>query len=229
VTSSAYIRICCDSNHGDLHDPNCDPEPIKPHLRVRDYHVKTCSLASATALISAHHYARGAANTAVFRHGLYRGDAMVGAALWMPPTKVAAASVSEDWQGVICLSRLVVIPGEPTNAASFLLGRSIRAIRRDGRYHTLLTYADESMGHTGVIYRATNWTYVGRTKGDPAYVDAVGRQVARKCAGRSRTHTEMLELGYICRGRAPKHKFVLRLRKSSGLAVDPQEKVRSNT
>ena len=184
------------------------------HLRAHDYVVRTCPLSDATALIVKHHYAKGSANTAIYRHGLYRreeDDVIVGAALWMPPTKVAAASVSEDWKGVVCLSRLVVEPSQPTNAASYLLGRSIRIIKSDKRFHTLLTYADESRGHTGAIYRATNWQYLTRTKGDPVYVDSEGRQVARKSASKSRTHAEMLSLGYTCLGRAPKHKFVMHL------------------
>jgi hypothetical protein len=163
-------------------------------------------------MIIEHHYAHGAANTAVFRHGLYHRDrGMVGAALWMPPTKVAAQSVHPHWRGVLCLSRLVVIPGEPTNAASYLMGRSMRIIRQDGRWHDLVTYADERQGHTGTIYQATNWTYLGSRQGDPIYLDQEGRQVARK-ATKSRTHTRMLDLGYQCVGRSIKHKYVKKIR-----------------
>jgi hypothetical protein len=136
---------------------------------------------------------------------------MVGAALWMPPTKVCAQTVHPEWRRVLALSRLAVAPGEPQNAASILIGESVRRIRREGKWKALVTFADESQGHTGTIYRATNWTYIGRTAPEPRWEDAAGRQVARK-ATRSRTKAEMQALGYKMVGRFSKHKFVITLR-----------------
>lgn len=188
---------------------------MSDHLRKGDHEVRTVDLSVARALVEAHHYSRGGSNTATFRHGLFRIDdpeRCLGVAWWIPPTKAAAQSVDPAWQQVINLTRLVVIPGVPTNAASYLLGRSIALIRRDGRFKTLLTYADEGQGHTGAIYRATNWDYLGIRPGDPVYVTADGRHVARKAGGRTRTNAEMLELGYSNTGRTRKHKFVMRLR-----------------
>jgi len=168
-------------------------------------------------MCEAHHYAKGCANTAVYSHGLFRAGRHEpsGAALWMPPTKIAAQSVADDWRGVLSLSRLVVVPDAPPNAASFLLGRSMRLIESDGRYHTLLTYADTAQGHTGAIYLATNWTLVGRTKGDPVWKDVDGKQVSRKCAARTRRNDEMLALGYTKHPASPKLKYVKHLRLSS--------------
>lgn len=182
------------------------------HLSKHDYDVRTCPYVDLAELIRGNHYARGCPNTATFRHGLFHVRGMVGGALWLPPTKVAAQSVAQDWRGVLTLSRLVVLPGEPTNSASYLLGRSIRLIRADERWHTLVTWADERQGHTGRIYLATNWTYLGSKRGDPVYLDGDGRQVSRKRAKVSRTHAEMLALGYRCVGRSIKHKYVYRLR-----------------
>lgn len=108
------------------------------------------------------------------------------------------------WQGVICLSRLVIVPGIPKNAATFLLSRSRKLIDR-ARWPCLVTYADTWQGHTGGIYRADNWTYAGLTKPERTYV-LEGRMVARK-ATVSRTHAEMLALGAQCIGSFAKHKF----------------------
>jgi hypothetical protein len=139
----------------------------------------------------------------------------------MPPTKVAAESVAgEGWRGVLCLSRLVILPGEPTNAASLLLGAAMRLVAADPRWHTLLTYADTRQGHTGAIYRATNWEYVGLRPGGSAWVDtATGRQVAIK-ATRSRTNKEMLDLGYLPLPPSAKHKFIFRLRRAMPIPED---------
>lgn len=184
------------------------------HLDRGLYEVRTAPLSVVQELVRQHHYARGGSNTATFRHALFeRGsDIALGAAWWIPPTKAAALSVDEEWQRVINLTRFVIVPGMPTNAASFLLGASIRMIQADGRFRTLLTYADEGQGHTGAIYRATNWDYLGIRPGEPVYLDGEGRQVARKAGGKTRTNQQMLDLGYVNTGRTRKHKFVKRLK-----------------
>lgn len=182
------------------------------HLKRVDYFIETCPLIDIQTLVANHHYARGGSNTATYRHGLYHKErGLVGGAWWIPPTKSCAQSVHEDWKAVLSLTRLVVLPGEPTNAASFLLGASIRMIKKDGRYKHLVTYADERMGHTGQIYKATNWTYAGARPGDPVYLDSGGRQVSRKSGPKTRRDSEMLELGYVNIGRSKKHKFVMHL------------------
>lgn len=186
------------------------------HLRTADYYVASVDLKVARELVSKHHYAGGGSNTRVFTHGLFRvgSDEPLGVAWWIPPTKAAALSVNIEWRGVLSLTRLVIVPGMPTNAASYLLGQSMKLIRKDPRWFSLVTYADEGEGHTGAIYRATNWEYVGIRPGDPVYKSAEGRHVARKAGGKTRTNAEMLELGYLNTGRTRKHKFVKHLRKA---------------
>ena len=181
-------------------------------LRRRDgWRVETIDFYVATALVREFHYSGSTANTATERHGLISpsGD-VVGAALWIPPTKNAALSVSENWQGVLCNSRLAVHPDCPKNAASFLLGRSMSLIDRE-RWPTFLTYADSNQGHTGAIYRATNWTYVGVTPAGDVWTHSVtGEQRGRKRGPRTWLSSEMIEAGYVKNPPGVKHKFVHR-------------------
>lgn len=198
---------------------------MKPHFALdkNEFHVCAAPLKTVRALIAEHHYARGSSNTAVYAHVLVHVPTgnLVGAAQWLPPTRVAAESVSDDWQRVLGLSRLVVLPGVPTNAASFLLARSTKAIRHDNRYHTLLTYADESQGHTGTIYRAAGWEYICRTKAHARWIDPnTGRQVSVK-ATTSRSVAEMVALGYCNTGRFHKHKFTKRLKSTPQRGLFP--------
>ena len=187
-------------------------------LRRQDWCVRDVPAADARAFITEHHYSKGSSLTRVYSHGMFRRDSdrLMGVAIWLPPTRVAAESVNKDrWQKVLSLTRLACHPETPRNAASFLLGASIRLIRSDGRFVSLVTYADTRYGHTGSIYRASNWTYVGCMKGSCAWRDPkTGRQVARK-ATRSRTDAEMLALGYERLPPSDKHKFVLHLHEDS--------------
>jgi len=180
-------------------------------LRKTEWFVDDISAKDARDFIVQHHYSKGASNTRVYSHGLFcRGNGILyGVAIWLPPTRVAAESVNKEfWTKVLSLTRLACHPDAPKNAASFLLAASIKRIKRDGRFVSLVTYADDRMGHTGAIYRASNWLYAGKTRPTPAWVDPnTGKQVARKST-RSRTNQQMLDLGFKMIGSFSKHKYV---------------------
>lgn len=174
----------------------------------------------AAALVRRLHYSRGSSNTSTYRHGLYRADTaplvgeLMGVALWIPPTRSAAEALAgDDWQGVLACSRLCVDPSVPTNGASFLLGRSMKAIDRQ-RWPVLVTYADTAQGHTGAIYKATNWHCDGEVPAGDLWVDADGRQTSRKHGGRTYTKTEMIGMGYRRLPALPKIRFVHDIRRA---------------
>jgi hypothetical protein len=87
--------------------------------------------------------------------GLWCSDGLRGCAVFSPPPKdIAAAEQPEVWE----LSRLWIADQVPRNAESFLIGRAIRYIKKNHTsVRTLISFADPGHGHSGVIYRATNW------------------------------------------------------------------------
>lgn len=184
-------------------------------LRANEWVVRPIGFDLARPFIEQHHYARGASNTAVYLFGLFHVwfDTLWGLTWWLPPTRVAAESVDRDrWTKVLALSRMAVAPGVVKNACTFMLARSVREIQADGRFVALVTYADESQGHTGGVYRAAGWEYVGRTGPYPRWVDPEsGKQVATQ-ATTTRSVAEMKALGYVRTGKFFKHKFVRRLK-----------------
>ena len=175
--------------------------------------MRDIEIAVARRMVEKYHYAAGASNTATYLHGLFREgeifeEQCCAVAWWIPPTRSAAgATFPQRWQGVLCLSRLVVMPEVPKNACTFLLARS-RVLIDPVAWPCLVTYADDWRGHTGGIYKADNWQYIGKTKPERTYqID--GRMVARKSGGHTRTHDEMLALGAQMVGTFAKHKFVM--------------------
>lgn len=179
-------------------------------LRKSDWEVHSVGIATARRLVEKYHYAAGASNTGTYIHGLFRkGDIFdeqcMGVAWWIPPTKAAAQATYATWQGVLCLSRLVIEPTVPKNACSFLVAASRKLIDR-AVWPCLVSYADEWKGHTGAIYQADNWQYLGKTKPQPCYV-INGRMTSRKAGPKTRTHEEMLALGAELVGRFSKHKY----------------------
>jgi hypothetical protein len=190
-------------------------KPNGPVLRKTDYEVKTVPLSLCREKVVKYHYSRSGSNTATFRHGLFlksSPECCIGIAWWIPPTKSAAlANYPKNWKAVLVLSRLVVDPGVPKNAASFLIMQSVKLIRQDGRWEYLLTYADEWQKHSGGIYKATNWTPLGKTNPEATWVDSEGRMVARKAGPHTRTKAEMLALGHKMIGRFSRHRFGMAL------------------
>jgi hypothetical protein len=181
-------------------------------LHKEDWEVRHVCHNFAKRFMAKYHYAGGGSNTAIYTHGLFRkGDIFdeqcQGVAWWLAPTRAAAeATYPENWQGVLSLSRLAIAPDVPANACTFLLARSRRMIDRKV-WPCLVTYADEREGHTGAIYRADNWIYVGTTKATPGY--RIGTKLtARKAGPKTRTHAEMMALGAVFLGNHPKHKFI---------------------
>jgi hypothetical protein len=182
-------------------------------LRREHWRVRPVALSTAQRMVAQYHYARGGSNTAVACFGLFHwtrtfwDDDCYGVTWWLPPTVAAARSVCADHpERVLALSRMVIAPGAPRNAATFLLARSVKAL--DARWTHLVTYADEWRGHTGGVYKAANWRYVGRTEPEWVYVRD-GRMMGPKRGPVTYSHEEMIAAGYVVAGKYAKHKYVL--------------------
>jgi len=185
-------------------------------LLKSEWEVSGCDLKEAQQMVRKYHYSKGGSNTAVYTLGLFRKVAFMeqsplfGVSWWLPPTKTAGGSVNNNNpQGVLALSRLVCIPTAPKNACSFLIRHSMRFIDRK-RWPTLLTYADEWKGHTGIIYHAlasAGWVHDGYSKPERTYVKD-GVMMSRKRGPKTFTHSEMLSLGFECVGKFRRKRFV---------------------
>lgn len=186
---------------------------MEERLNRQEWEVRPVDFEVAKRLVRDYHYARGGSNTRCFVHGLFRvgeiwDENCKGVAWWIPPTRDAAvATYPERPEGVLSLSRLVIVPGVPKNACSFLLSRSVKLIPVKD-WPCLVTYADEWKGHTGAIYKASNWQYVGLTKPQEIFV-LNGVMKSRKAGNLTRSRTLMLAIGCQSMGKHARHKYIL--------------------
>jgi hypothetical protein len=94
----------------------------------------------------------------------------------VPEIAVGAFGLQRNEQeGLYELSRLCVHPDlqkEEYNITSWFVSRCIRRFKKDARVRAILSYADANH-HSGIIYRACNFTYYGLTdpKKDFYYAD----------------------------------------------------------
>lgn len=78
----------------------------------------------------------------------------------LPPREVHTRYGGLTWE----LARLYLIDSVPTNAETWVIGAALRYIRRAHRaVRFIISYADPSVSHTGVIYKASNFRADGRT------------------------------------------------------------------
>lgn len=137
--------------------------------------IKTDSVAKA--FILKHHYS-GSYPAARFRHGLYRHGELVGVAVFSHPcsnrvlTKVFPL---KDAKEAVELGRLVLLDEIPGNAESFFIARCFQLLKPEGIVG-VVSFSDPVPrrtangrvilpGHCGIVYQATNGTYLGRGDG----------------------------------------------------------------
>jgi len=108
------------------------------------------------------HYAKRKCQR-MFCFGLFINNSLEGIVTYgMPPSpQVGRGFLGEgNRTKVIELNRLCINERAPKNAASFLVGRSLRNLKG----WAVVSYADGAMGHIGYIYQATNFIYCGAAK-----------------------------------------------------------------
>jgi len=95
-------------------------------------------------------------------YGLYKGSELVGICSYgIPPSHTMLKGVcGEEYKNkVIELNRLVLKENKK-NEASILVGGSLKQLGDK----VVVSYADSTQNHVGVVYQATNFLYTGVTK-----------------------------------------------------------------
>lgn len=192
-------------------------KPEGPVARKDDYDVVICPSKLAADVVRAHHYSKSTSHRALSFCAYHKESRDVAAVVqFLPPLPPASRLIVErgkergltiEQNKVIALTRLVVVPGEPQNVASMLVGAALRQLRRDRRWQAVVTFADMRQGHTGNVYRALNAEYLGQTAPETVWIDSEGAMVSRKSTV-SRTYEDMRKLGYRQEKSPGKHRFV---------------------
>ena len=91
--------------------------------------------------------------------GLYDGQKLIGVCCYgQPSAPIQKHAFKERDFRLYELTRLVV-DRDVKNGASILVGRSLQMLSE--KPSAIISYADSSQGHCGIVYQATNWIYTG--------------------------------------------------------------------
>jgi hypothetical protein len=128
---------------------------------VKDYRILEVGRQAVDHLVRAHYLHRWpGVVTAIL--ALLNGSRPIGVIVFaLPPREIFTRyGVSEAWE----LARLFIEDSTPKNTETWFVARAIRWIRNNRpAVQLLISYADPSANHTGIIYRAGNWIVDGRT------------------------------------------------------------------
>ena len=107
--------------------------------------------------------------------GLFSEGNLIGAMMY---GKLAMPGVSkkyvENEDELIELRRLCCIDKTPRNTESYFVGKTIKWIKRNTKIKKIISYADPHYGHQGIIYKASNFKYLGITSPGRFIVDKDG-------------------------------------------------------
>ena len=144
-----------------------------------NYVVKQIKFSLARDYIKKHHYSHGCHNGASPCFGLFDNDDLIGVLMFATPCSEAVrASVfgSEYKDRVTELHRLHILDVTPKNTESWFIARCLKELKRvKPHIWAVLSFADTTEGHEGVIYKATNAFRLGSTGKAKFYIDPNGR------------------------------------------------------
>jgi hypothetical protein len=154
------------------------------------------------------HYAKRMPSV-VRAFGLFLDKSLIGVVTYgIPPC--AGLSQSKGVGEILELNRLCIDDSAPKNAASVLVGRSLKLLKKPC---VVISYADCNQGHVGYIYQATNWIYTG-TGGQLKEYELNGKSIHDRSLGHlGITSTKdrdsyILERGGRIIEKVPKHRYV---------------------
>lgn len=134
---------------------------------VKNYIVKPCSRNEIKDFIETHHYSKSI-NGCKFSYGfgLFDGDILIGAAFFGEMAMMGQwKRFADSEEKVIELRRLCCIDDTPKNTESYFIGKMLRWLEKNTNIELVVSYADQTFGHCGTIYKASNFEYRGWNPG----------------------------------------------------------------
>ena len=128
-------------------------------MGLHDYRIQEIDYRRAMRVMQDRHYLRRKAPCSV-AFGLVRDGEIHGVICYGTPSSAplrAGIAGPEHADNVVELTRLWVADEVPKNGESYLIGNTLRHSGKE----IVVSFADPSAGHVGIIYQATNWLYTG--------------------------------------------------------------------
>lgn len=150
-------------------------EEINVSFAIKDLEIKLVETNVAIKFLQKYHYMMK--HRSGIHYGAYLKDKLVAICSFSSITrKSSATKLKLKPNELIELSRLCIDPSfRKKNLASKLISKSIKNIKKSyPNLKSIITFADTTLGHTGTVYKASNFKYDGDVKPTYWYIDQNG-------------------------------------------------------
>ena len=136
-------------------------------LNKNDYTVESIETSAALSIVIEKHYLHRVAPCSkafgIFERGGFFGGTLMGVVCYgVPAYNPILKSIcgEEEMNNVYELTRLWIDDSVPKNGESFLISNSLKLLDKE----IIVSYADSSYDHLGIVYQSSNWHFIGLTK-----------------------------------------------------------------
>lgn len=175
------------------------------------YSISKISTKTAKEFIHEHHYSKGSHNAPSPCYGLFDQNNLIGCLMIANPCSEAVKSQIfgvELKHTVRELHRMAILDDTPKNTESWFIARCLKLLREDRKdLWAIISFADTTMNHLGIIYRASNALYFGKTSNARFYMDGE-RLRHRRQNGTNITLKEAKKRGWIPVKRKAKNRYL---------------------
>lgn len=157
-------------------------------MKARDLIIEPAVAKTVRGFIERNHYSHsinGVKITQCFK--VTHAGELVGAVLFGQLSTTAWRRFGETESEVLELRRLVLVDEAERNSESRVIGFCLRWIKKNlPEVRVIVSYADPMHGHSGVIYKASNFKHDGMTPSDRGFKDKATGKVYHSRALRTR-------------------------------------------
>ena len=190
------------------------PTPALQDYRPKEIRVRPIPHSVAGQICRAHHYLGTYPGGAALAFGIFVCDKLAGiAVLGVGPPNGHRLLRDARREQVLCLARFWLDDLLPRNSESRSLAVILRYLRkRQSTVKTVVAYSDPSAGHTGGIYRACGFLYLGLSDSTPLYKLSDGsvqhsRTLGHRYGSRSQKYLASQGLEVSLVPQTPKHTY----------------------
>jgi len=166
--------------------------------------------------IKKHHYSHGCHNGPM-TWGLFNNEELVGVIAFATPCSenVRKSVFGQEFKNNVTeLHRLVLFDHIPKNSESYFIRASLKLLREyKPNIYAVLSFADSTENHKGIIYQASSAFYTGTTSKSTFFLDKDGRLHHPRQNGVNISKEEAIEREWKPVKREAKHRYLFILPK----------------
>jgi len=139
-------------------------------IKLRECYIRPIPRRDAHLIYNVYHYSHNLPSDCYIHIGLFFKGQLIGAASFGQVAMYNSKKYLGKEGKIVELRRLACIDDTPKNTESYFISRCLKYLKINTDFDAVLSYADETYGHIGVIYKASNFEYLGTTKPDKMYI-----------------------------------------------------------